>query len=97
MPWKNGCFVSFLGTCGQSRPCRLIAAVRLCFWPLTVICGSLALTGRRECYSVSMMIVSIVVCLYQPSSTTIGLPFDATRKRISQHASAVRMLRSGMY
>ena len=47
--------------------------------------------------SVSMMIVSIAVCLYQPSLTTIGLPFDATRKRISQHASAVRMLRSGMY
>jgi len=90
-------FREFFGTCGQSRPCRLIAAVRLCFWPLTVICGSLALTGRRECYSVSVMIVSMAVCLYQPSSTTIGLPFDATRKRISQHASAVRMLRSGMY
>src|ERR1700677_4005074 len=97
MPLKNGCFVSFLGTWGQPRPFRLIAAVRPCFWPLTVICGSLALTGPRECYSVSMMIVSIAVCLYQPSLTTIGLPFDATRKRISQHALAVRMLRNGMY
>ena len=97
MPWKNGCFVSFLGTCGQSRLCRLIAAIRLCLWLLTVICGSLALTGRRECYSVSTMIASIAVCFYQPSSNTIGPPFDATRNRISQHASAVRMLRSGTY
>lgn len=53
--------------------------------------------GPRECYSARMMIVSIAVCLYQPSSTVIGLPFDATRYRMSQHASQVRMLRSGMY
>jgi transcriptional regulator of acetoin/glycerol metabolism len=33
----------------------------------------------------------------RPSSTTIGLPFDAPTNRMSQHFSPVRMLRSGMY